>query len=165
MASELGDALFLTMMIRHEHALADLYQVMAEKLPKTKTFWQHIAAEEIRHAELLQNLAEEVKLGLSALAPGRLGCGAVKTSLDFIEPKTRSWANWGVTAERAFDVALYLEGSVLEHQVLMPVDGDSCFAVSVLNAVQRHTREHVMRLREAAEKYKQSWFRRLFSRN
>ena len=165
MATILGNAFFVNMLIRHEQAISRLYEVLAEKVPKSKSFWNHIHLEEDRHADLLQGLAEEVKLGLSGLSAERLPTSKVKEAVDFIEPRTRSWSSWGVTPQYAFNFALMLEGSLIEHQVLVPVDGDSCYATSVLNSLRRHTEEHVLRLQEEARKYaNRNWFARLISK-
>jgi hypothetical protein len=161
MPTQLGDTLFLSLMIRHEHAISRLYRALAERLPDSANFWRHLSREEMTHGKLLCELKEEVKLGNAQLASDRFPAKVIMTSLASLEPRTRSWTMFGVAAPDAFSYAYMLETSFIERDFFVPLEGDSSCTVQVLDDLREYTEDHVDRLCEATQKYcPRSWYQR-----
>jgi rubrerythrin len=75
----------LEMLIRHETAIKQLYEVFADIFPEHRAFWQGMAEEEQKHSDCLQDLSSNESLKKWFVDDGPFQQLALSTALQHIE--------------------------------------------------------------------------------
>jgi len=140
----------LEMLIRHELAIKQLYELFAAAFPKHAEFWRGLAGDEQRHADRLTNLHSRVTLGNSLFFGGRLNSQAIKLSLGYVERLVeRAEKNPGFRSLEALSIAKDLESALLEKQFSKGCGTDSAQIRSVWVELAAETEKHRKMLDEA----------------
>lgn len=106
----------LDMLIRHELAMKRLYELFSETFESHREFWQRIAADEQRHADLIGELQSTLfhEKGLHPFV--RLTPQGVTTSIGYIEEQITRAHKGGFSLLQALSVARDIESALLERQ-------------------------------------------------
>ncbi len=147
----------LRLMIQHEHEMAKLYTVLADKIEECEKFWRHVAVQEIRHMHLLEDLAEEVQLAKATVADDPKRRRALRISLQSLTPRIHLWGSHGVAKGEAFRYALVVEGGMIERCTFALGMDDSSHARQVLRTLTKETKGHVEEIRAATRRHGSSF--------
>ncbi len=123
--TSLGDAFYLSLLRTHEEAMAELYEMYAEKLSCCPKLWRDLRQQELQHAKVLHELEFAMKTGKAQIDRNGHPSHKVKISLDSLQPRIRTWRTWGLTKKEAFEYALLMEGAFIEKTFFVPAPGDS----------------------------------------
>jgi rubrerythrin len=75
----------LEMLIRHETAIQQLYEVFADIFPEHRAFWQGMAEEEQKHSDYLQDLSSNESLKKWFMNDGPFQQLALSSALQYME--------------------------------------------------------------------------------
>lgn len=139
---------YLEALIRHELAIGQLYEAIAAQAAlEKKTFWKTIAQEERAHAAVLDELRKLVEQGAAAYARSPFTMMQILESLDFIAVNRKAIEQMGITSDRALDLALQVEQSIIETNYFAIFSDDSAELRAEFDALHKHTQEHIERIR------------------
>jgi rubrerythrin len=108
----------LEMLIRHELAIKQLYELFALIFPNHQEFWQLIAEDEQRHCQWLETLRSEEFLKNWFLSESRLKMQAIKASISYVELQKARAKKGTLSNMEAFSISKDLENALLEKQFL-----------------------------------------------
>ena len=145
---------YVEALIRHEQAIGQLYDAIADRLPEEKAFWQSLAREERAHAAVLTDLRKLVERGAAAHVRPSFTLAQIVESLDFLAVNRKEIGVAGITFARALDMALRIEQSIIETDYFAVFSDDSAELRSEFDALRKHTQEHIERIlrRRSAER-------------
>lgn len=147
------DIEFVKLAIKHENAMALLYETFYNLVPCCTEFWKALSNEELQHGHRLEVLLREIRMGNAELAPTRHNSTIIEASLQSLEERIKGWNRDGVAIKEAFEYALLLEGGMIEDAIFGPQEGDSDLTTRILLEMQSGTNDHFSRLREEYEKH------------
>lgn len=104
----------LGMLIRHELAIKELYEIFATTFSNHASFWRNLARDEQRHADRLSALRSEPMAGKWLLYGSRLKPQAIKTSIRYVETQISRAQKGAFSILQALSVARDLESALLE---------------------------------------------------
>ncbi len=151
------------LLVRHQQAVARLYGVLTDQLPRTADIWRRLQAESLCQASRLNALANDIEAGREELDAGHVGA-ALQKSTASIEAQTKLWFITGVTPRAALQYAWGMENSFLEQRLFATRDGDSVLVRQLLDSLQQNTRNHMARLAHAADRAAHGWLREIMAR-
>lgn len=102
----------LGLLIKHELALKELYEIFATMLKNHEGFWQNLAADEKRHAEWIVELQSNPITGKwydSQFTPQ-----AIETSIGYVKKQTAKAKAINFSSLEALSIARDLESALLE---------------------------------------------------
>ncbi len=155
MAAEPDD---LEMLIRHELAIKQLYELFAEKYPERRDFWLRIAAVEQRHSDLLRSLRSKKALENWFLSDVRSKRLALKASLEYLAKQTERIRKVTISLLEALSISKDVEDALIEKQFLRIDDSVVEEVAPVMKSLVAETQEHRKLIAEAltAEKLRKS---------
>jgi rubrerythrin len=106
----------LEMLMRHELALKQLYELFAAMFPNRQDFWQHIAEDEQRHSNWLETLRSEETLEDWYLSDSQLRPQAIQSSISYVEVQIARAREGNFSLLEALSVSKDLESAMLERQ-------------------------------------------------
>lgn len=133
---------------QQETAVGGLYAAFSEALPETAAFWRSLVIQENAHAEVLKKLAELCSSGHTYLNPAMFTVETVWTNIRNINNEIAKVQSGGITAIRAFSLAVDIEHSLIEMGYFRVIATDVPEMRKELQEIERHTKEHI-RLVEA----------------
>jgi rubrerythrin len=104
----------LEMLIRHESAIRQLYEVFAATFPDRQEFWRALVADEQRHADRLEMLRSGPSTGAWFSNDSGLRSQAIKSSIGYVESQTERAQDGGVSLLQALSIARDLENALIE---------------------------------------------------
>lgn len=122
MGCELGDKLFMNTLITHELVMEEMYRVFEEKVTSDAQLWSRLATEENGHAALLTEMSAAAKEGAVLIPDARLPTKDLRTILDSVQSKVKSWRRWGLKRKEAFEFAISQEKSITENCLYLPFE-------------------------------------------
>ena len=135
----------------HEEAMSALYSAYAKEFPSVGDLWTALARDEHGHGALLRSLSGRTD-DLAAFVDNR------EYDLAEVQADTARLRNLaqvapvaGFPLQEAFRVALKLEDSLIESQILVAYDGDPPEVTKVVETLREQTEKHQRRLREKFE--------------
>jgi len=108
----------LELLIRHELAMKQLYELFAEGFPDKKTFWKVIMEEEQKHADHLRDLSAKENIRKWFVTEGRFKRLAIDTSIHYINEQIEQMKKGNISLIKAFSIAHDLEESLIEKQFI-----------------------------------------------
>lgn len=144
--SEMQSSMVVANMARHEEAVAELYSVIAAKLPAMASFWTALASEERAHSSVLRSLVELERTGSVVFSPEPFHANAVMVSIEFVTHKTRQIAVEGTGRSAALGLALDVERSMIENKFFDMYEAGNPSMRSEFDDLRRHTAEHISRI-------------------
>lgn len=133
----------LGMLIRHELAIKELYEIFAAKFMNSQGFWHRLAGDEKRHAEWLGTLRSGSAVDNWTLRASALRLQAIKTSIGYVERQTARAKEGDVSMVQALSIARDLESALLERQFSRLEDWVPKEVRSVLMRLADETRKHL----------------------
>ncbi len=108
-----GEPEVLEMLVRHELAIKELYDIFAMKFTNRQAFWQSLAADEQKHADWLDAFRSKPAI-IRLLHDTQLKPQAIKTSLAYVEKQLARAKGGNVSLLEALSMARDLENAALE---------------------------------------------------
>ncbi len=108
-----GEPEVLEMLIGHELAVKELYDIFAMKFTNRQDFWQGLAADEQKHADWLEAFRSKPAI-LRLLHDSQLKPQAIKMSLVYVEKQLARAKGGNVSLLEALSMARDLENAGLE---------------------------------------------------
>ncbi len=164
MKRQVRDISFLTLLQRHERALARLYRMVAETQTEGAALWRQLCAARAEHAARLGELAQAVRSGKATLAGKRFPIRELNVSLAALEARIQSWKHWGVPRREALEYAGMLQEHLLRSDFYLPYYGDSKELAKTLSSFWFDTEEDDHQLREIAREKHAGWWHRILNR-
>lgn len=106
----------LELLIRHELAIKQLYEIYATTFTDCQAFWQRLAEDEQKHADVLGTLRAESNIDKLLIHEGKIKPQAIKLSINYIEGQTERAQKDNITMLQALSIAKDLESALLEKQ-------------------------------------------------
>ncbi len=149
-----GDKLFLSLVVRHERTVAQLYKVLSDAGGLPGRFWKRMLEQKLEQVELLVALIESFENGRITIAPTRTKSQALKISLDKLEPRINTWKSWGSKHNNSIRYAIELERSMSSFRSLTMMHGKEPFEQELLTKVETKAREHLDALEQELDRTK-----------
>lgn len=141
----------LAMLIQHEIVLADLYQACTVAFPDDIVFWETLVQEEKAHANVLQELALQLRTQTVYLNERKFNVLALQTAIDHIENRKAAVQSESLTLLQTLASALDIERAVIEKEFYRIFDTDSAAIRQEFMALKTHTAEHAARIANKLE--------------
>lgn len=145
----------LSKLAENEAALARLYNTYAELFPQKRNFWEKLAREEDKHAQMINQVADNALDGVM-VDDLNLDLKLIQVSLDYISEKQKQADTADLNLKEAISIALGIETGILERGsfdflIGRPIpEFDNLFSELVTD-----TRQHSEKIR--AELGKKKW--------
>ncbi len=104
----------LEMLIRHELAIKQLYEIFAATFANRRDFWQSLASDEQRHADWLGALRSKPAIDKRLLQDSQIRPQAIKLSIGYVESQIVRAQEGKFSLLQALSVARDLESALLE---------------------------------------------------
>ena len=132
----------LEMLIGHELAIKQLYEVFAAKFKNRQEFWQSLARDEQGHADKLASLRSESTMNNWLLHESRLRPNAIKSSIGYVERQVARAREGNFSLLQALSIARDLESALLENHFSKLSDSTSEKIRSILTDLAADTERH-----------------------
>ena len=129
-------------MIRHERAIADLYNAFARCFEQHGTLWKGLAQDEEHHAQWLERIAKALDAGRLVLKTPRFHPAAIDLSIHHIDQQRELALQGRLTPLEALSEAHSLETSLLERDFLDPFEAVDAESERVLSRLREATVQH-----------------------
>jgi hypothetical protein len=139
----------ISLLIEHELAINQLYSVYAAKLKEHRNFWQQLADEETKHADVIRRFEKEVEAGKMCLEPERFKQPAIERSLRYIFDICEEADSGKVDMNKALSEAFHIEDAMIEHKFFEVFGGDSDEFKQALKILEEATKKHHQFIKEA----------------
>ena len=106
----------LELLIRHELAIKQLYEIFAVMFTDRQAFWQRLAGDEQKHANWIGMLRTEANMDKLLLHGTQLKPQAIKLSIRYVESQTARAQEGNLSLLQAISIAKDLESALLEKQ-------------------------------------------------
>jgi len=136
----------LEAMKEHELALAELYEVYADKFPEYKDFWRKFSSEEIQHADWINKLQTRFEESTEDFVVERFTIGAVEHSTEYIKKLADTARQEDMLLINALSTAVHLEQALIEKKYFEVFEGDSAKTKHVLSLLAQSTQKHYEKL-------------------
>jgi hypothetical protein len=138
----------------HELALAELYEVYAEKFPEYKDFWTKFSSEEIQHADCINSLQTIVEESNEDFIVERFKIGAIENSTKYVKNLADTARQSDIPLIKALSTAVYLEQALIEKNYFEVFESDNAQTKHILSLLAEGTRKHYEKLRAAWQEHK-----------
>ena len=138
----------------HELALAELYEIYAEKFPEYKDFWTKLSSEEIQHADCINSLQTIVEDSTEDFVVERFKTGAIENSTEYVKNLANTERYSDIPLIKALSTAVYLEQALIEKNYFEVFEGDGAQTKHILSLLAEGNRKHYEKLRAAWQEHK-----------
>jgi hypothetical protein len=136
------DDVILDLLVAHEQAIGQLYELYAGAFPGHRPLWTRLAADEWAHAERLATLRAGT-LRNAWRSQGRwLRSQPIRLSIGFVEQQQAKVQAGEIVAREALATARDLESALLEKQFARLDDSLPAEVLSVLRYLAAETEQH-----------------------
>ena len=108
----------LDLLIRHETAIKQLYELFAEVFPEHRTFWVGMMEEEQKHSDCLQGLSSKESLKKWFINNSQFKKLAIGGSIEYIERQIERIKKVNISLLEALSIANDLEEALIEKQFI-----------------------------------------------
>lgn len=141
----------LEKMASNEELLSELYQSFSKKFKTHTEFWQHLAYEEVDHADWIRDLSNKIREGKVSYNEDKLFAPAVDFFAEQVRENMQETDKKDFQLINAISISRILENSLLESKCFDIVETDSLELKDLLNKLRKATERH---LREVEEEWK-----------
>ncbi len=131
------------LLIKHELAIKQLYEIFATSFTNHEDFWRNLAADEQRHANWLEALRSKSAPGQWSLYGSQVKPQAIKTSIGYVESQITRARQGNMSLLQALSVARDLESALLERQFSRFKDSAPKELGAVLVILAAETEKHL----------------------
>jgi hypothetical protein len=110
------DSTILELLIKHELAIKQLYETYAPTFTDWQAFWQCLAEDEQKHADVLGMLRAESNIDKLLIHEGKIRPQAIKLAINYVEGQRERAQKYNITMLQALSIAKDLESALLEKQ-------------------------------------------------
>ncbi len=138
-----------------EERLADFYSACAFIWSDTRLMFEHIAAQEKGHVEIIHRIIELVEEGADITASDLASMYSVdtaRTTLKLLIDSIHLLRIGKISQKKALEISLALENSVLEKQVFFVLDGCTDEYCRLRDTILSETNAHVTSFQNALKK-------------
>lgn len=139
-------------LIENELLISKLYSTCADKFPKMSDFWNGLAQEEIKHADTIKELLEQVDGRALKLNKKRFNIRPLEISMEHIKNVVGRLEIGELDLIGILSLAQDLEQSVLESKYYEIFEGSSREYSDKLKSVRNESRGHAMKIRVMKQK-------------
>ena len=136
----------LEAMKEHELALAELYEVYADKFPEYKDFWTKFSREEYQHADWINTLQTRFEESTEDFVIERFPIGAVENSTEYVKKLAVTTRQSDMLLINALSTAVHLEQALIEKKYFEVFEGDSAKTKKILSLLAQSTQKHYEKL-------------------
>ena len=140
------------LLLEHERAIAKLYTSCAKMFPKYRAFWEQLAGEEVRHANIIETVLQKVDDKTLFMDESRFKMRPLQISLEYVEEVTGRVDRGEVTLVSALSIANAIEKSIFEGNYFEIFKGDSVKFNQFLKKLQDETAAHEKKLEKMLAK-------------
>jgi rubrerythrin len=108
----------LDMLIRHETAIKQLYELFAEIFPEQRAFWQGMVEEEQKHSDSLQGMSSKESLKKWFMTDSQYQQLAIGGSIEYIERQIERIKKVNIGLLEALSIASDIEEALIEKQFI-----------------------------------------------
>lgn len=147
----------ITLVMRHEETLGQLYLAFAIKFSDFEDFWKGIALEEQNHARWIRALNAKIKEGKITFDKDRFDKTAISTSIDYIDSQIKSvQEHHEISLINAASIALDLERAMIDNLWFEVFKTDAVELQKVLENLATATKKHAEKIQKLWEQAKQA---------
>jgi rubrerythrin len=139
-----------------EESTGKLYKAYAEIFPDYRQFWSDLSNEEVQHAGWLRKLHNDVVRGSTTFRENRFNEIAIQTFINYLNDEYSKVMSRERVLINALSITLYIEESLIEREYYDVFDRDSPELKQTLSNLVNATKNHIERVREVFNTYKQS---------
>ncbi|MDD4869725.1 MAG: ferritin family protein [Kiritimatiellae bacterium] len=139
----------LDVLIQNEEAVGSLYKACALKFPDFAEFWQRLVMEEKAHADILRELAKQLKTQQVFLNERKFNVTGVRTTINHVNKQRQLVEAGSVTLLQVTAIALDIERSIIDREYFEVFETDSLSMKKEFEALKEHTSEHAERIAAA----------------
>ena len=136
-------------LVQIEETLFGIYRLFAERFPAHRDMWSRMAEEEEGHAKWIRDLYGKVEQGSVRLCEDPFRVEGIQTFLDYANERLVEAQTAKLPFLHALDMALDLEGGLLEREFYKIFEADSEALEQAFEDMQQQIRDHTERLRKA----------------
>jgi len=144
----------LETMKEHELALAELYEVYADKFPEYQDFWTKFSREEYQHADWINMLQTKFEESTEDFVVERFPLGAVEHSTEYLKKLVNTTRHQDMLLINALSTALHLEQALIEKKYFEVFEGDSARTKKTLSLLAQSTQKHYEKLHAAWQEHR-----------
>ena len=132
----------LDLFITAESRCAELYTLFAATLGEHRELWKKMAADEKRHAEVLEGLSLMVAAGEASFGEREMRTDVMKMFLDYVDVLAREAREGRIPEKRALGIAVDIERSYIERKTLNHFEGDTAAVAETLEVLREESFRH-----------------------
>lgn len=138
-------------MAGNEEMISRHYRACAEQFPENRDFWDTLAGEELDHARWIRELYARSGKGALAFNEKRFNKESLREFGRHLDSMLSGFRAQSGSMRQALQVALNIEGMLLESSVFEVFTADSPELKMILERLASATKEHSARIKEAME--------------
>ncbi len=142
----------LEKMASNEELLSELYQSFAKKFKTHTEFWQHLAYEEVDHADWIRDLSNKIREGSVLYNQDSLMVTGIEYFTDQVRESMKEMDNKNFKLINAISISRILESSLLENKCFEIVKSNSPELEDLLNRLKKATQDHLHQVEEEWKK-------------
>lgn len=142
----------LEKMASNEELLSELYQLFAKKFKTHTDFWQHIAYEEVNHADWIRDLSNKIREGSVTYNQDSLMVTGVDYFADQIRESMQEVSKEDFKLINAISISRILESSLLENKCFEIAKSDSIELDNLFSKLKEETKRHLQEVEDEWEK-------------
>jgi len=136
------------LLIKYELMLSELYTECAKRFPELETFWMGLSDEEIKHADTIKELLEEVDGRNLKLNEKRFNIRPLEISMEHAIEITKRVGNNELDLLATLSLALDIEMSLIESNYYEIFAGNTSEINERLKYIRDEERKHAGQIRE-----------------
>lgn len=137
-----------------EMEISNLYKLFAEKFPGRQELWNHLHAEEAKHALYINRLKSLAQEGKVLFDEKMTKTYTVKSVLNDIKDKYEKTRCNQYTAMNALSFSLSLEQSIIEHKFYDYFSSSDAESMRMIKTIKEETSSHEAGVKKALEEEK-----------
>ncbi len=141
----------IELLAENEMVISRIYRVFSERFPDYHDFWEKMAEEEIRHADMIRSVVPEVREGTVRFNAQRFDETSVGMFRDYLRFSLARAGEQDIPLKDAFETALAIEHDLIERSFFDLFETDAGELMLIFEGLASSTREHHRRLLQAIE--------------
>lgn len=142
----------LELLSNAEAQISNFYRLCAGAMPKEQDLWNHLADQELQHADAVKQMLERINLEPKLYRPG-VSFGTVTIRLFDVEMQGLvEQMNHGLLSpDKLFSIALEIEDSAVELSYSRIVKTEDAIYKTLADRIERETAEHKAAIKSKTE--------------
>lgn len=145
---------YTRLLAEHETAVASVYEVLANLLKDSASFWRGLAEEELDHRRLIEAIDEKFHDGEWAFKRPTVITKGIAEAIEWLEAKSRDVESNGISMRDALQAALEIEVGMIERKFFEVIAADTPEMKKVVSTLAAYTEDHAKRLQAEAARLK-----------